>query len=145
MINKMKLAIDAAIEASNMSPSPWTKVGCVITDQFFTILGVGHNRPNFPVPAGWWLSDKREELRNFITHAEINAIVKVLQIGVPGHSAILTLMPCVDCIKLLAEAGIKYVYFLSELERDVKVHQVAKQLAVRMMKVSRDGNEFTTV
>jgi dCMP deaminase len=144
-MNKMKLAIDAAVEASTLSPSPWTKVGCVITDQFLTILGAGHNRPNFPAPAFWWNPDKRNELRDFITHAEINAIIKVLKTGANVHTAVLTLMPCVDCIKTLAEAHIREVYYLDELERDAKVHQVAKQLGLRMMKVSRDGNEFTTV
>jgi dCMP deaminase len=47
-------------------------------------------------------------------HAEVNAILKAARTGaaVEGSTLYLTLSPCLDCSKLILQAGIKRVVFL---------------------------------
>lgn len=48
-----------------------------------------------------------------IVHAEVNAIVKA-GTEAAGKDMYVTLYPCIECVKLMAQAGIKTVYYLQD-------------------------------
>lgn len=71
-------------------------------------------------------------------HAEMNAIVQAAKNGVAIDGATLytTASPCWICFKLLVNAGIKAVVF-GEFYREPKIHDVAKQLGVKLVDFSK--------
>jgi dCMP deaminase len=49
-----------------------------------------------------------------VIHAEVNAVLKAAKTGtsVDGSTLYLTLSPCLDCSKLILQAGVKRVVYL---------------------------------
>ena len=99
------------------------KVGCVIVKDD-RIISIGYNG----TPAGWdneceyrilWKNGKQLPSPVLITkpevlHAETNAIAKLASSTESGEGAALFLSsssPCMDCAKLIYQAGIKEVYY----------------------------------
>jgi dCMP deaminase len=79
------------------------------------IISIGYNG----MPAGWdnncevTLEDGTLKTRPEVLHAETNAIAKLARSTESGQDADLfvTHAPCLDCAKLIYQAGIKRVYF----------------------------------
>lgn len=98
----MKKALDLAREAAAAGEVP---VGCVVTDEAGTIIGIGRNR--------------REETRHADAHAEIEAIREACdQLGtwrLEGCTLYVTLEPCPMCAGAIVNARIpKIVYGAKE-------------------------------
>lgn len=106
--------INIAKEVSKLSRCKRAKVGAVIVKDK-NIISYGYNG----TPCGFCniCEDKNGNTKNEVIHAEANAIIKA---GINSFNAeiYLTLSPCVDCCKLIKQAGIKKVYF-AEYYRDV--------------------------
>lgn len=107
--NRRFLAL--AEHVSSWSKDPSTKVACVLVDDDKCVLGIGYN--GFP----HGVEDSEERLNDrpvkyqLVVHAEANAILNA-RTPVKGATAYnYPLPPCVDCMKLLAQAGVKRVVY----------------------------------
>ena len=70
------------------------------------------------------------------THAEANVIVQAAKNGVEiNHSEIyITASPCYNCFKLIANAGIKSIYFL-EFYREERIIEHAKEAGIELIQL----------
>lgn len=111
-----------AEETAQLSSAIKLKVGCVIVKDS-RILSIGYNG----TPAGWdnacedlikwpngdikFMTTKPETI-----HAEANALMKLCQSTESSQGATLfvTHTPCIECAKLIYQAGIKQVYYINE-------------------------------
>ena len=98
----------AKVQADNLSKRSNTKVGAIILDTDRVILSSGYNG----APRGCTADiDNRYYLlsKNVLScHAEANAISHAAKNGVKINNSIIvvTHYPCVDCAKLIIQAGI---------------------------------------
>ena len=71
-------------------------------------------------------------------HAEANAIVQSARHGVRiGDSEIyITASPCYDCFKMIANVGIRKIYF-GEFYRDERIMEHAKELDIELIDLSK--------
>jgi dCMP deaminase len=67
-------------------------------------------------------------------HAEANALIQAARHGIriEGSLIYVTASPCFDCFKLIANAGIRKIYY-GELYRDRRVLELAAELGVEMV------------
>lgn len=108
----------AASVYAELSSAKRLQVGCVVVKDN-TIIGIGYNG----MPSGWdnncenviHHSDDTVELKTKpeVLHAETNAIAKIARStnSTDGADMFITHAPCLDCAKLIHQAGIKKVYF----------------------------------
>ena len=70
------------------------------------------------------------------THAEANAIVQAAKNGVKiNHAEIyITASPCYNCFKLIANAGIKSIYFL-EFYREERIIEHAREAGIKLIQL----------
>ena len=68
------------------------------------------------------------------THAEANAIVQSAKNGVKIDSAeiYVTASPCYNCFKLIANSGIKIIYY-HEFYRDDRILDRAKEVGIKLV------------
>ena len=87
------------------------KVGALIVKDK-TIISDGYNG----TPAGFEniCEDETGHTKSYVLHAEANAITKVSRTSNNSEGATLyvTASPCIECAKLIIQAGIKLVVFL---------------------------------
>lgn len=98
------------------SKDPSTQVGACIVNEDKRIVGIGYNG----LPKG--LDDSLfswEKEGNFldtkypyVVHAEANAILNSTQ-NLKGSTIYVTLFPCNECMKLIAQSGIKEIVYVS--------------------------------
>ncbi|EJW89631.1 dCMP deaminase [gut metagenome] len=104
-----------AREFSKLSYAERAKVGCIIVSSKGQVVSQGYNG----MPSGM---DNRceheDENGNIVTntevlHAESNAITKCAKWGssTEGCTIYITLSPCVECAKLIIQAGIRRVVY----------------------------------
>jgi len=107
--------------ASARSEDPYVQVGAVAIKKDKSVI-LGYNGAPSGVNIDW--SD-RDSRRKRVIHAEAN----VLNYCKPGEVDYLavTHMPCCECIKLIAQKGIKKVYYTNELPN--YDNNLTKQLA----------------
>jgi dCMP deaminase len=123
--------IDAHMKAAEvyaqLSSAKRLQVGCVVVKDN-TIIGIGYNG----MPSGWTNdceevvdvdpSDPRYDFNNFtkelktkpeVMHAETNAIAKIARStnSSEGAALFVTHAPCLDCAKIIHQAGINSVYY----------------------------------
>ncbi|XP_035272628.1 deoxycytidylate deaminase-like isoform X2 [Anguilla anguilla] len=128
-----------ALLTSKRSRDPNTQVGACIVNQENKVVGVGHNdMPNgcdgqlswgrFPKDGTGtdtqWVKSKDP----YVCHAELNAIMNKNCADLNGCSMYVTLFPCNDCARLIAQAGIKEVVYLSDKYGDRKETLASKRL-----------------
>ncbi|MFX0061114.1 MAG: cytidine/deoxycytidylate deaminase family protein [Candidatus Hermodarchaeota archaeon] len=70
-------------------------------------------------------------------HAEANAIAQAAKNGVKVDEAeiYITASPCWNCFKLLANAGIKKIYY-GEFYKDERIFRAAKELGIALIHLS---------
>ena len=113
-----------AEETAKLSSAIKLQVGCVIVKDN-RILSVGYNG----TPSGWdneceekiqwpngdikFLTTKPEVL-----HAEANALMKLCQSteSSKGATLFVTHTPCIECAKLIYQAGISQVYYINQYD-----------------------------
>ena len=110
--------MDVAIGASNLSHAQRRKTGCVIVKDR-NILAFGYNG----TPEGYDNSCEYTTWDVFgvpklvtkpeVLHAEENAIAKIARStqSSDGSTAFITLSPCINCAKLLKNAGVTTVIY----------------------------------
>jgi dCMP deaminase len=113
-----------AEETAKLSSAKKLQVGCVIVKDN-RILSVGYNG----TPSGWdneceevikwpngdikFLTTKPETL-----HAEANCLMKLCQSteSSKGATLFVTHTPCIECAKLIYQAGISQVYYINQYD-----------------------------
>jgi len=98
---------------ANMSYCKRRKVGCVIVKDG-RIISMGWNG----MPAGFpnECENSDNKTRKEVLHSESNAISKLAKSLESGKNSELysTTMPCIDCAKLIVQAGIKEVWYTND-------------------------------
>lgn len=104
-----------AREFSKLSYAERAKVGCIIVSSKGQVVSQGYNG----MPSGMDNRCEHEDRNgNIVTnaevlHAESNAITKCAKWGssTEGCTIYVTLSPCVECAKLIIQAGIRRVVY----------------------------------
>ena len=107
-----------ALLSAHRSKDPSTQVGACIVNQKKRIVGIGYNG----FPAGCsdedfpWESDGSflEKKNTYVVHAEANAILNAHG-NLDGCTIYIIFFPCHECTKLIIQAGIKKVIYLSDV------------------------------
>ncbi|KAJ8369804.1 hypothetical protein SKAU_G00098320 [Synaphobranchus kaupii] len=132
VLNRSKYFMATALLSAQRSEDPNTQVGACIVNQEENIVGIGYNRmPNGCDGKLPWERESEEWLDNkypYVCHAELNAIVNKTSADVKGCAIYVTLFPCNECAKLIIQAGIKDVIYLSD-----KYHGDKKTIASKKM------------
>ena len=126
-----------AIAASMRSKDPKTQVGACIAGADQRILSVGYNG----TPAGMgddefpWedSADPLLDKHSYVIHAETNAILNYRGSlrDFEGATIYVTLYPCKECAKVLAQAGIREVVYLNIKHEDTDYNDVARAVLER--------------
>lgn len=76
-------------------------------------------------------------------HAEANAVLQAAKNGVriEGAEVYITASPCWSCFKMLANTGIKKVYY-GEFYRDERIFDVAKKLDIELIHIPVNQKEL---
>ncbi|KAJ7404772.1 Deoxycytidylate deaminase [Pitangus sulphuratus] len=143
-----------AFLSAQRSKDPSSQVGACIVNSENKIVGIGYNgMPNgcsddvlpwtrtatnrldtkYPYVSGFTGYEKvcgqhTMGMVEAVCHAELNAIMNKNSADVKGCSMYVALFPCNECAKLIIQAGIKEVIFMSD-----KYHDTIEMTAARRM------------
>ena len=129
-----------AVQVATRSTCDRKHVGAVIVRDK-TILSTGYNGSVRGMPHCDDVGHMMEEGHCIATvHAEANAIIQAAKngTGIDGADIYVTASPCWNCFKLIANSGIKRIFYL-EFYRDERVLKVAKEAGIEMSQVSIIG------
>ena len=102
--------MNVAREIATLSHCNRSKVGAVLVKDG-NVISFGYNG----TPSGMDNCCERDNVTlPHVIHAEVNAVLKAARTGtsVDGSTLYLTLSPCLDCSKLILQAGVKRVVYL---------------------------------
>ena len=132
--------MNIARQAATRSTCDRKHVGAVIVRDK-TILSTGYNGSIRGMPHCDDVGHLMESDHCVATvHAEANAIIQAAKNGVRIDEAELytTASPCWNCFKLIANAGIRTIYF-GEFYRDARSVEVARQLGITLVDLSQES------
>ncbi|XDA89856.1 hypothetical protein R6Z07M_019465 [Ovis aries] len=122
-----------AFLSAQRSKDPNSQVGACIVNAENKIVGIGYN--GMPNGCSDDLLPWRRTAENildtkypYVCHAELNAIMNKNSADVKGCTMYVALFPCNECAKLIIQAGIKEVIFMSD-----KYHDSNETTAARLM------------
>uniref|UniRef100_A0A3P9KWE3 Deoxycytidylate deaminase n=1 Tax=Oryzias latipes TaxID=8090 RepID=A0A3P9KWE3_ORYLA len=109
------------------------RVGACIVNQENKIVGIGYNgMPNGCdddlLPWSRSADDRLDTKYPYVCHAELNAIMNKNSADVKGCTMYVALFPCNECAKLIIQAGLKEVIYLSD-----KYHDTPEMMASRRL------------
>ncbi|XP_040892182.1 deoxycytidylate deaminase-like isoform X1 [Toxotes jaculatrix] len=130
-----------AFLSAQRSKDPSSQVGACIVNQENKIVGIGYNgMPNGCdddlLPWSRSADDRLETKYPYVCHAELNAIMNKNSADVKGCTMYVALFPCNECAKLIIQAGLKEVVYLSD-----KYHDTPEMTASRKL-LSMAGVQF---
>jgi dCMP deaminase len=134
--------MNIARQAATRSTCDRKHVGAVVVRDR-TILSTGYNGSIRGMPHCDDVGHLMEGGHCIATvHAEANAIIQAAKNGVriDGAELYTTASPCWNCFKLIANAGIRSVYF-GEFYRDERSAGVARKLGIELIDLSRAVEE----
>lgn len=121
-----------AVITSLRSPDPNTKVGACIVDNNNRIISTGYNGPPSAIPADnipWEREGSKIETKYpYVVHAEANAILAA-KTNLENHALYTTVFPCSECVKLIIQAGISTVWYLTEPHKGTEDAMIAEEVA----------------
>jgi len=126
--------MNLAAQAATRSTCPRKHVGAVIVRNK-AILSTGYNGSIRGAPHCTEVGCLIENSHCVRTvHAEANALIQAAQHGVrlEGSVIYVTASPCFNCFKLIANAGIRSVFY-GEFYREERVLEFASQAKIRMV------------
>ena len=129
-----------AVQVATRSTCDRKHVGAVIVRDR-TILSTGYNGSVRGMPHCDDVGHMMEDTHCVATvHAEANAIIQAAKNGtsIDGADIYVTASPCWNCFKLIANSGIRRIFYL-EFYRDEKVLTVALQAGIEMRQVGMGG------
>ncbi|XP_071477859.1 deoxycytidylate deaminase-like [Diadema antillarum] len=112
-----------AFLSAQRSKDPRTQVGACIVNDENKIVGIGYN--GMPIGCSdedlpWqrhgdeWVDTKTP----YVCHAEMNAVMNKNCASVKGCTIYVALFPCNECTKVIIQAGIKSVIYMSDTKHD---------------------------
>ncbi|XP_029950162.1 deoxycytidylate deaminase-like isoform X4 [Salarias fasciatus] len=112
-----------AFLSAQRSKDPSSQVGACIVNPENKIVGIGYNgMPNGCdddlLPWSRTADDRLDTKYPYVCHAELNAIMNKNSADVKGCTMYVALFPCNECAKLIIQAGLKEVVYLSDKYRD---------------------------
>uniref|UniRef100_A0A3P9QF97 Deoxycytidylate deaminase n=1 Tax=Poecilia reticulata TaxID=8081 RepID=A0A3P9QF97_POERE len=130
-----------AFLSAQRSKDPNSQVGACIVNQENKIVGIGYNgMPNGCdddlLPWSRSADDRLNTKYPYVCHAELNAIMNKNSADVKGCTMYVALFPCNECAKLIIQAGLKEVVYLSD-----KYHDTPEMVASRRL-LSMAGVQF---
>ena len=131
--------MNIAEEVATRSTCDRKHVGALIVRDK-TILSTGYNGSIRGMPHCDDVGHMMEDGHCVATiHAETNAILQAAKNGVMinGGEVYITASPCWPCFKMLANAGIKKIYY-GEFYRDQRIFDVAKQIEIELINIPVD-------
>jgi dCMP deaminase len=134
--------MNIARQAATRSTCDRKNVGAVIVRDR-TILSTGYNGSIRGMPHCDEVGHLMDDGHCVATvHAEANAIIQAAKNGVRIEDAEIytTASPCWNCFKLIANAGIRTIYF-GEFYRDTRSVEVAVQLNIQLVDLSASQAE----
>lgn len=134
-----------AFLAAQRSKDPSTQVGAVIVNAERKIVGIGYN--GFPTgcdddafPWNKLGSDPMQLKYMYVVHAEVNAILNKNSETVKDCTMYVALFPCNECAKMIIQAGVRHVVYLS----DKHAHKPQTNAAKRMFDAAGVRYETTS-
>lgn len=119
-----------ALLSAQRSKDPSTQVGACVANEQNKIVGVGYN--GFP----WGCSDDElpwnrqgkflETKYPYVCHAELNAVLNSISRDLKGCRIYVGLFPCNECTKVIIQAGIKEIIYLSDKYKDTDQVKASK-------------------
>ncbi len=119
-----------ALLSAQRSKDPSTQVGACVANDQNKIVGVGYN--GFP----WGCSDddlpwsREGNYLNtkypYVCHAELNAVLNSISTDLRGCRIYVGLFPCNECTKVIIQAGISEIIYLSDKYADSESVQASK-------------------
>lgn len=141
--------MSVALLSAQRSKDPSTQVGACIVNRQKRIVGVGYN--GFPTGCSdetlpWAREgDFFDTKYPYVCHAELNAVLN----SVPGNltdCAIYTaLFPCNECAKVIIQAGIREVVYLSDKYADTDSFRASRRMFDQVGIVCRQLRPNTSV
>ena len=127
--------MEKAIQISQLSPDPNTKVGAIIVKDYKCISS-GYNRYPYdydPKEIIWERTGCELKTKYpYIVHAETNCIINAFVFNNINNLSncimYVTLFPCNECTKLIVQSGIKKVYYLEDKYADQNFTIAAKKI-----------------
>ncbi len=126
--------MNIAEQVASRSTCDRKHIGAVIVRDK-TILSTGYNGSIKGAPH---CDDVGHDMENGhcvrTVHAEANAVAQAAKHGVAidNSEIYITASPCLTCFKLIANAGIKVVYY-KEFYRDERINEYAKQAGIKLI------------
>ena len=120
-----------AMEWAKLSYCNRRKVGALIVKDRM-IISDGYNG----TPSGFenFCEDDNGYTKWYVLHAEANAIVQAAKNGVSINESeiFITASPCYNCFKLIANSGIKTIYY-DEFYRDERIINYASEANIELI------------
>ena len=115
------------------------KVGAIIVKDKM-IISDGYNG----TPSGFEnvCEDEEGKTKPYVLHAEANAITKVAKSNYSSKGATLyvTMSPCIECSKLVIQAGVRRVVF-AEKYHDTSGLELLRRAGIEVEQIEPDNNE----
>ncbi len=129
-INWEEYALELARVAALRSEDPFIKVGACVLRKDNSVVGLGYNGAPPGIEINW---DNRNERRKRVIHAEVNA----LRYAKPDECKLLAcnLLPCNDCLKMIASYNIKKVIFSKVYDLDKSSLNLAKEFKMELVQI----------
>lgn len=125
----------AAESMAQLSPDSQTKVGSCLVSEDGSTYATAYNgfikgAPDKKLPT------TRPEKYEYIVHSEINLLAVCAKEGISTRdkSVVVTMSPCINCMRAMFQAGISTIYFKEEY-RDFKTQLRQKDLKINLSKV----------
>lgn len=121
-----------ALLSAERSKDPSTQVGACVANEQNKIVGVGYN--GFPIGCsddilpwereGDYLATKYP----YVCHAELNAVLNAISTDLRNCRIYVGLFPCNECTKVIIQAGIKEIIYLSDKYRHTDQVKASKRM-----------------
>ena len=121
-----------ALLSAERSKDPNTQVGACVANEQNKIVGVGYN--GFPLGCsddelpwdrkGDFLSTKYP----YVCHAELNAVLNAISKDLRNCRIYVGLFPCNECTKVIIQAGIKEIIYLSDKYKETDQVKASKRM-----------------
>lgn len=121
IINWDEYFMGIAVLASMRSKDPVTQVGACIVDTENKVVSCGYNGMPRGIPdlaLSWNKGSGLDNKHLYVCHAELNAILNTRNgSSLAGTTLYVTLYPCNECAKVLIQAGVKEIVYLTKKEK----------------------------
>jgi dCMP deaminase len=124
-----------ALLSAQRSKDPNTQVGACVANEQNKIVGVGYN--GFP----WGCSDDElpwaregsflDTKYPYVCHAEVNAVLNSIAYHLNNCRIYVGLFPCNECTKVIIQAGIKEIIYMSDKYKESDTVRASKMMLDR--------------